>query len=86
VAAQGNVIDFVAHARGRHGRRVRESEPRVTKEYVARHFGVSTKTIERYCRRPVDPMPFEKPFERGAIRFVLSDVERWWQRTTARAV
>lgn len=61
------------------GRRPRTDEPRVTKKQVAAHFGVSTKTIDRYMRRPVNPLPFEKPFERGAVRFVMSEVEAWWR-------
>lgn len=60
-------------------RRPRTDEPRVTKKDVAAHFGVSTKTIDRYMRRPANPLPFEKPFERGAVRFVMSEVEAWWR-------
>jgi predicted DNA-binding transcriptional regulator AlpA len=82
VAAQGesNVVDLFGGRR----RRRRSEEPRVTKAVVAEHFGVSEKTIERYMRpgRGRRPLPHEKPFERGAVRFVLSEVEAWWRETT----
>jgi predicted DNA-binding transcriptional regulator AlpA len=80
VAAQdfgGNVVELFGPGRG--GRRVRPQEPRVTKRQIAEHFGVSTKTIERYMSREANPLPFEKPHERGAVRFVMSDVEAWWR-------
>ncbi|WCB94445.1 hypothetical protein DSM104299_03182 [Baekduia alba] len=58
----------------------------MTKKQVAAHFDVSTKTIERYMARKVDPLPFEKPYERGAVRFVLTEVEAWWGRASAQAL
>jgi predicted DNA-binding transcriptional regulator AlpA len=62
------------------GRRPRSEEPRIRKVDVARHFGVSEKTIERYMRRSPNPLPYEKPFAKGAVRFVMTDVERWWRQ------
>lgn len=76
VAAQefgGNVVDLHA-ARTRRQRRT--DEPRVTKKQVAARYGVSEKTVERYMKRG---LPHEKPHERGAVRFVMSEVEEWWR-------
>jgi predicted DNA-binding transcriptional regulator AlpA len=82
VAAQaGNVIELFGERRGRCAR---VDEPRVTKKQLAAHFGVSTKTIERYMAKL--GLPFEKPYPNGAVRFVLSDVERWWVAASQRAV
>jgi len=50
-------------------------EARVTKRMVAKHFGVSMRTVERYMRIG---LPYEKPFPGGSVRFVLSEVEQWF--------
>lgn len=86
MAAQGGNVVELFGPRRRRGRRERSEEPRVTKPEVAAYFNVSTKTIERYMSRPVDPLPFEKPFERGAVRFVMSEVEAWWGRASDAAI
>lgn len=68
-----NVVELFGGGR----RRPAVDEPRVTKKQIAALYGVSPKTIERYMARG---LPYEKPFENGAVRFVPSAVERWWQR------
>jgi predicted DNA-binding transcriptional regulator AlpA len=78
---QDNVIELFGGGR----RRPAVDEPRVTKKFVAAHFGVSPKTIERYMGRAVNPLPYEKPFVNGAVRFVMSEVERWWRQSSESA-
>lgn len=83
VAAQeSNVVDLFGPRRDGVVRRSRVDEPRVTKKEVAARFGVSTKTVERYMGRKANPLPFEKPHERGAVRFVMSEVEAWWRQAS----
>lgn len=69
----GEVLDLAA-ARARRGPRL---ERRLRKAEVAAHFAVSERTITRWMGAG---MPFEKPFENGAVRFVLSECEAWARR------
>lgn len=67
---------------GRRGEVVAPAEPRVTKGELARYLRVSEKTIERWMHdrayaRGGRPVPFEKPFANGWVRFRISEVETW---------
>lgn len=71
----GEVVDLFS------GRRA-TGEPRLKKAELARTFGFSTKTIERWMhderyRRDGRQVPFEKPYANGGVRFVLSEVQAW---------
>lgn len=70
--ALAQVVDFTAAAE----RRARRAEPLSSKAEVAAHFQVSERTISRYMRAG---MPFEKPFERGSVRFRLAACDDWFQ-------
>ena len=70
------VLDLAA-ARERRLPRATPTQPRVTKDEVATHYGVSTRTITRWMRRG---LPFEKPYEGGAVRFELGACEAWMRR------
>jgi excisionase family DNA binding protein len=59
-----------------------EFEQRVTKRELARLWGVSERTIERWMRD--GGLPFEKPFVNGSVRFVPSQVGAWARERTAR--
>ena len=67
------VIDF-QQARAR--RTARASEPWVDKRTVARHLGVSPRTVNRYMDRG---MPFRRRFEHSFPRFQLGAVEEWME-------
>lgn len=57
-------------------RRSVADEAWVSKRSVAEHFGVSTKTIERWMKRG---LPYDKPYaDRGLVRFKLSRCEAWF--------
>lgn len=70
------VLDLAA-ARERRVPRATSGVPRVTKAEVAAHFAVSTRTITRWMDRG---LPFEKPYEYGAVRFVIVECEAWMRR------
>jgi hypothetical protein len=54
-----------------------------TKRGLAAYLRVSERSIERWSRRSVDPLPFCKPYKNGAIRYYGPDVDAWWLRNTA---
>lgn len=73
--AAGEVVDLFS------GRRA-TGEPRLSKAQLARTFGYSTRTVERWMhdaryRRDGRQVPFEKPFVHGEVRFLLSEVQAW---------
>lgn len=56
-------------------------EPWVSKRKVAEHFGVSTRTIERWMDRG---LPHDRPYgDRGHVRFKLGLCDDWAQRRRA---
>lgn len=54
-------------------------EPWVTEETIARHYGVSTRTVRRW--RLTEGMP--SSLFRGSRRFKLSQVEDWYGERSA---
>lgn len=56
-------------------------EPRETKRELARRWGVSERSIERWMRER--GLPYEKPFDGGMVRFVPSVVDEWFARASA---
>ena len=67
------VIDF-QQARAR--RTARATEPWVSKADVARHLGVSTRTVNRLMQRG---LPYRRRFEHSFPRFQLGAVEEWME-------
>lgn len=62
----------------------RELEPWRSKRWVAGHFEVSVRTIERWMRDPRyrrggRQVPFTKAHDGGDVRFKLSLVEAWFR-------
>lgn len=49
----------------------------VTKVEIAAHFRVDVRTITRWMGRG---MPFDRPYEHGAVRFVVAECEAWTRR------
>lgn len=70
--ALAQVVDFTAAVQ----RRARKAEPLSSKAEVAEHFRVSERTISRWM---LAGMPFEKPFERGSVRFRLGACDDWFR-------
>ena len=52
-------------------------EQLLTRKEVAAVLRVEPRTLDRYCRRAVDPLPM---FCHDPIRFKLSEVEVWAAR------
>lgn len=77
MAEPAQVIDF---QQARAKRRARAEEAWVSKQDVARHRGVSTRTINRYMKRG---LPFVKKFEHSFPQFQLSAVDEWWEANDA---
>lgn len=62
----------------------RELEPWRSKRWIAAHFEVSPRTIERWMRdsryrRGGRQVPFTKAHAGGDVRFKLSLVEEWFR-------
>jgi excisionase family DNA binding protein len=70
-AVMGQVVDLAAE-RERRGVR---TERLWTKAEIAAHFGVSTRTVERWMRDR--GFPCLRRFEGGSVRFRLADCEAW---------
>ena len=68
------VIDFQA------ARAARQPEPWVSKATVARHFGVTPRTVDRWRKAG---MPWMRRYPNSPVKFKLSEVERWYREGAA---
>lgn len=81
--AGGVLADVVPLFGGRRGELVpAAAEGRVRKAELAKHLGVSEKTIERWMHDPKyqrggRQVPFCKPWANGWVAFRVSEVEAW---------
>lgn len=59
--------------------RERRAGPRhdKTKDDVAAHFKVTIRTVTRWMSRG---LPFDQPYEHGAVRFSIPECESWCRR------
>lgn len=55
----------------------------LTKRELARRWGVSERSIERWMHLPDDPLPYVKPFEHGMVRYDRREAEDWLGRRQA---
>lgn len=66
-------LKLLSEARGRRGK----AQHLVTKAEIAAHFTVDVRTITRWMDRG---MPFDRPYEHGAVRFDTVECEAWCRR------
>jgi hypothetical protein len=58
-----------------------DSEPWVTKAEIAKHLGVTPRTVNRYMQLG---MPYSRRFENSPPRFRISEVDAWMQSRAPR--
>lgn len=76
--ADAQVVSIDRLRAARAARSAVDDEPRVKKREIARLFGVSPRTIERWMNLG---MPYERPYgDRGHVRFVVSRCRAWASR------